>query len=54
LICFEAVLLSIQKNLKYKAVSILAYFPRLDIKVRANDKFGRVTGKSMDHFRVAI
>jgi hypothetical protein len=54
LICFQAVLLLLQQNRKYKVVHILAYLPRLDTTVIPYAKSDRVPGSSMDHFQVTI
>jgi hypothetical protein len=54
LIGFQAVLLLLQQNRKYKVVHILAYLPRLDIAVRPNGVSGRVSGNGITRFQVAI
>jgi hypothetical protein len=48
-ICFQAFLLFLQHNRKFKVVSILVYLPRLDIVLRPNGKSGCLSGNSMDY-----
>jgi hypothetical protein len=54
LIGFQAILLLLQQNQKYKAVNILVYLPYLDTAERQNGKSCHVSGSSMEHFQVAI
>jgi hypothetical protein len=50
LIDFQAVLVLLQQNQKYKIVLVLAYLSCLVIGVRPNGKSGHVPGNGMDHF----
>jgi hypothetical protein len=49
----ELVLL-LQHNRKYEVASLVAYLSGLDTAVTPNDKSGRVSGNSTDHFQVKI
>jgi hypothetical protein len=51
---FQAVLLLLQQNWKYKVVHIQAYLPCLDIRVEQNSRSGHVSRNSVNHFQVAI
>jgi hypothetical protein len=54
LIDFQAVLLLLQENRRYKDAHVLIYLSLLDIALRPNGKFEHVLGNSMGHFQKAI
>jgi hypothetical protein len=54
MIHFQAVLLLLQQNMKYKALRIVAHLPDMDTAVIPNSKSGFVSGNSMNRFQIAI